>query len=37
MEITNEEGVRYKLIMEDKDKKYEVSLNSFGDILDNKN
>jgi len=36
MEITNEEGVRYKLIMEDKDKKYEVSLNSFGDILDNK-
>ena len=36
MEISNETGVSYKLIMEYKNKKYEVSLNSFGDILDNK-
>jgi hypothetical protein len=36
MEISNETDVSYKLIMEYKNKKYEVSLNSFGDILDNK-
>jgi hypothetical protein len=36
MEITNDEGVSYKLVMEYKDKKHEIRLNSFGDILTNK-
>ena len=32
-EICNEEGIRYALVLEHKDKKYNVSLNSFGDVV----
>lgn len=35
MEITNGEGVRYKVIVEYKDKKHEIRLNSLGDIIAN--
>ena len=33
MEITNADGISYKLVVEYKDKKHEIRLNSFGDIL----
>ena len=35
MEITNDEGVSYRLIMEYKNKKHKIRLNSLGDILKN--
>lgn len=34
-EITNDEGVSYKLVVEYKNKKHKIRLNSFGDILEN--
>jgi len=35
MEITNAEGVSYRLVTEYKNKNYKIRLNSFGDILEN--
>jgi hypothetical protein len=35
MEITNDEGVNYRLIIENKNRKYKIRLNSPGDILEN--
>ena len=36
MEITNDDGVSYKLVVEYKNNKHEIRLNSFGDIVSNK-
>jgi hypothetical protein len=36
MEITNDENLSYKLVLEYKGKKQEIRLNSFGEILSNK-
>ncbi len=36
VEITNDEGVSYKLILEYKDKKHEIRMNGFGEMLSNK-
>ncbi len=33
-EIFNEDGVRYKVILENKEKKYQVYMNSLGDMTD---
>ena len=33
-EIFNEEGIRYALVLEYKNKKYNVSLNSFGEVVE---
>ena len=34
MEITNDDGINYKMILEYKNKKYHVRLNSLGEILE---
>jgi hypothetical protein len=36
IEITNDEGVSYRLVMEHKEKRHEIRLNSSGEILSNK-